>query len=204
MSMDAQPIPASQPTRMPTPSPMPQPSLAALSVSSGSTLALLGTTNEFDPQQVGVVGEGAGGPFTLASSLTLPRIPLAFGQSIAFSQTGAAEGSCDTASGEVTLTLRLEAVDSNGNAAPITLALTTGTVVTRNANGALISLSGQARAAETGLLRLVGVAKIPTGFQNGAEDQIVTIEVLGSLTFPAAAAARTPDGSASSGAQGSL
>ena len=99
---------------------------------------------------------------------------------------------------------KTRAVDSNGNSAPIVLALTTGTIVTRNANGVLVSLTGQPRASGSGQLRLVGIAKIPVGFRNGAEQQLVSVDVVGSLTFASPTSARNASDAASAGDQENL
>jgi hypothetical protein len=61
--------------------------------------------------------------------------------------------------------------------------LSTGTVVTRNSSGVLISLTGQPRTPGTGQLRLVGVAKIPPGYRNQAEEQLVMVDLYGVLGF---------------------
>ena len=54
------------------------------------------------------------------------------------------------------------------------------------------------------LARMVGIAKIPTGFRNGAEQQLVTIDVVGSLTFASPASARNDSAAAARGAQENL
>lgn len=171
----------------------------AFVVSDASTLTLLGSANQFYPQQVSVAGSGAGGSFRLASNIELPRVLLAFGQSMLFSQNGSAAGTFDPGSGEVSLSLPVQAVDANGYAAPFLLSLTTGTVVGRNNNGVLISVTGAPRSQDTGTLRLVGIGKIPTGFRNGAEEQFVTIQMQGSLTFPDATSSEVPSGSSGGG-----
>jgi hypothetical protein len=173
-------------------------------ISPSSSLSLLGTSNQFYAQQLSVVGSAAGGSFGLGSSLQLPRIPLAFGQSMSFAQTGPAAGSFDAATGQVTLQVPIEAVDSNGNSAPLAVTLTTGTAVARNGSGVLVSITGQPRAPESGQLRLVGLGKIPIGFRNGAEEQLVSLDLHGSLAFTAPVSARSSSGSASSGAQENL
>jgi hypothetical protein len=169
-------------------------SVASLIVAPQSSVSLLGTRNSFYPQQLGVLGAATGGAFSLASSVQVPHVPLAFGQSMEFSQQGAAVGNFDPGSGQVSLSLPLQAVDSRGNAAPVVLSLTTGTVMTRNANGVLLSLTGEPRSVQ-GRLRLVGMGKIPPGYGNGAEEQIVMVEILGNLSFPTTSAARSGAGS---------
>jgi hypothetical protein len=76
----------------------------------------------------------------------------------------------------------MQAVDSDGDAAPIPMRLTTGTIVARNDAGVVVSISGTPRSGD-GLVRLVGIDKIPTGFNNGAEEQLVVVEILASLRF---------------------
>lgn len=161
----------------------PPPTAPALVVSPASTVSLMGTTNRFYPQQVGVFGSESGGSFSLASSLQWPKIPLAFGQSMLIMQTGASVGTYDRSSGQVSIAVSLSATDSNGNAAPIPMTLTTGTVVNRNSSGVLISVTGQPRAGNSGELRLVGIAKIPRGFKNQAEEQLVIVDLSASLGF---------------------
>ncbi len=168
----------------------PPPSAPTFAVLQTSTLSLLGSLNSFYPQQVGVLGSATGGSFSLTSALQLPRVPLAFGQSMLFNQAGAAGGEFDASSGQVTLHLLIEAVDSNGNAAPLNVDMTTGTVYARNSSGVLISMSGQPRAPDSGLMQLVGVGKIPaaspdgTRYRNGGEQQLVIIDIKASLSFP--------------------
>lgn len=194
------------PTTSPTePDPTePTAAVTVLTILSSSSLSILGTTNQFYAQQVPLVGAAGSGSFRLASELQMPRIPLAFGQSMSFQQTGAASGSIDVATGQVTIEIPMEAVDSNGNTAPLVVSLTTGTVVTRNASGVLVSVTGQARSADSGQLRLVGLGKIPTGFRNGAEEQLVTLDLKGQFDLTAPDSARLDSGSASSGAQENL
>lgn len=178
--------------------------VSALVVSPSSTLRLLGTANQFYAQQISVNGSAGGGSFSLGSALQMPRIPLAFGQSMEFSQNGSAVGSYDPATGQVTMQLAISAIDSHGNSAPVVFSMTTGTIVSRNANGVLISVTGQPRSPDSGQLRLVGLAKIPTGFRNGAEEQLVTLDVVGSLTFAPPASARTASDAPSGGVQENL
>jgi len=166
-----------------------KPGVSMLAIGPASLVQLMGASNRFYPQSLAVLGNAAGGAFTLASSVQLPRVPLAFGESMEFSQQGSVVGTFDPVSGQVNMTLPIKAVDSGGNAAPVTLALTTGTVVTRNPSGVLVSLTGTARNA-SGELRLVGLGKIPPGFGNGAEEQLVTVDLIGTLHFADPAAAQ--------------
>ncbi len=174
-----------------------------LAVSPASSLTLLGSRNQFYPQQLGVLGSSSGGSFSLASRLELPRVPLAFGQSMQFQQSGSAVGTFDSATGQVTLQLSIHAMDNAGNAAPLALSLTTGTVMARNGNGVLLSASGMPRSA-AGNVRLVGIAKIPPGYRNGAEEQLVTLDLVGTLQFPGASEARATTASRSGQTQEDL
>lgn len=159
------------------------PGVPAFVVTPSSSLTLMGTSNQFYPQQVGVYGSASGGNFSLAGTLQFPKIPLAFGQSVAFTQNGSAVGTFDPGSGQVTISLALSAIDSNGNAAPVQMVLTTGMVQTRNTSGVLISMTGQSRIPGTGQLRLVGIGKIPPNHRNQAEEQLVMVDLLASLGF---------------------
>lgn len=157
-----------------------------LTVSAESSLSVFGSKGRLSPQKVGVLGSASGGSFTLASGIQFPSISIGFGQSLMFTQTGAAVGSFDPSSGQVTLVVPLDAVDPNGNAAPMIMEMTTGAVVARNNNGVLVSLAGQPRTPDSGLLHLVSMKQIPTGHRNSAEQQFVFLEIWASLTFPRA------------------
>ena len=61
--------------------------------------------------------------------------------------------------------------------------MTTGTSFGRNQAGVVVSISGTPRAADTGIVRLVGIQKIPMGYRNGAEQHLVIVEILASLDF---------------------
>jgi len=165
----------------------PRPGISALVITSSSTVNLMGSSNIFSPQQVVVLGSASGGSFSLASPLSIPRIPLAFGQSMQFIQRGSAVGSFDPGSGQVVLNVAVDSVDSSGHSAPFVVQLTTGSVVTRNTGGILVSVNGEARATGSGLLRLVGIAKIPEGYRSGAEMELVTFDLVATLQFAAPA-----------------
>jgi hypothetical protein len=156
----------------------------ALTISGQSTVRILGSSATFYPQEIGVIGTDAGGPISLTGAMRFPQVPLAFGESMLFAQiTGGAAGGFDPFTGEVQLQLPVQAVDSDGDAAPLNLRLTTGTVMARNEAGIVVSISGTPRAQGTGIMRLVGIEKIPPGFRNGAEEHLAVFEILASLTF---------------------
>ncbi len=156
-----------------------------LSISNLSSLMLLGSGSRFSTQQVSVQGTNQGGPISLQGFMEFPLVLLAFGESMLFSQSAMAAGSFESVTGEVNLQLPVVAIDSDGNAAPMVISLTTGTTIARNSTGAVVSLTGNPRIAGSGLLKMVGIGKIPTGFRNGAEDHIVFIEIIGTLNFGA-------------------
>ncbi len=171
---------------------------SGLAVSAASTLSILGSVNQFYPQQLLVFGSPNGGTFSLGGSLQLPRIALGFGQSMTFAQSGSAVGTFDPGSGLVQLHLLIQAIDSNGRAAPLELSLTTASFPFRNNSGAYVSVSGSPRLP-SGDLRLVGAAKVPTNHGNSAEEQWVTIEIVGNLSFPQPESSGTGDPSGSGG-----
>jgi hypothetical protein len=72
--------------------------------------------------------------------------------------------------------------------------LTTGSVAARNPHGVLIPINGESRSA-AGLLRLVGITKIPDGYGNGAAQELVMVELIATLQF----ASTTSDSSAAAG-----
>lgn len=154
-----------------------------LTISGASSMTLIGKVVRFYPQEIGVLGGDAGGPLQLVGAMAFPIVPLAFGESMAFTQAGAVAGVFNSTMGQVDLTLPLAAVDSDGDAAPLMVTLTTGTIAAPNDDGIVVSLTGSARNPSSGLLKLVGIQRIPVGFNNNAEDRIVTIEVLATLTF---------------------
>ncbi len=156
---------------------------SAFVVASSSSLSLMGTMNRFYPQQIGVSGSESGGAFGLVTGIQFPKIPLAFGQSMTFAQNGPATGQYDHSSGQTELRMILDATDSNGRTAPVDMRLTTGSVVTRNNSGVLISVNGQPRVGSSGQLRLVGIGKIPLNFGNAAEQQLVMVDIIASLAF---------------------
>jgi hypothetical protein len=119
----------------------------------------------------------------LAQPLQFPQVPLAFGESMLFSQIAPVSGAYSPSSGDVQLQIPVQAIDTDGDAAPLTLNLTTGTVVARNESGKLVTLSGSPRAPKAGVLRLVAIEKIPVGYKNGAEEHLVVFEILASLSF---------------------
>ena len=136
-----------------------------------------------NPQGVRVLGANAGGAIQLAELIQFPIVPLAFGESMLISQAGAGSGVFDASTGTVRLQLPLVIVDSDGNAAPLLVELTTGTSYGRNDAGIVVSLSGSPRMPDSGWLKLVGLQKIPVGYRNGAEDNLMTFEILGQLSF---------------------
>jgi hypothetical protein len=155
----------------------------AFRISGLSTVRLLGAVASFYPQALPVAGSDAGGPFAVNGSFEFPQVPLAFGESMVFAQAGNPTGGFDALTGQVILQLPVQAVDSDGDAAPIVLNLTTATVVTRNESGVVVSITGSPRVSDTGMLRLVAIEKIPAGFDNGAEQHLIVVEMLASLTF---------------------
>jgi hypothetical protein len=155
----------------------------ALRISGMSTVRLLGAVATFYPQELPVLGSDGGGAFALASPLEFPHVPLAFGESMVFAQAGDPSGGFDAMTGEVLLQLPIQAIDSDGDAAPIVVHFTTSTVVARNESGVVVSLSGTPRVPNSGMLRMVAIEKIPPGFRNGAEQRLVVFEILASLTF---------------------
>ena len=100
-----------------------------------------------------------------------------------FAQLAGVSGGWDSMTGNVQLQMPIQAVDADGDAAPMQLVLTTGTAMERNESGNVVAISGSPRNPGSGLLRLVGIAKIPTGFKNGGEEHLVVFEILASLTF---------------------
>jgi hypothetical protein len=46
-----------------------------------------------------------------------------------------------------------------------------------------VSATGAARERDTGILKLVGMARVPSGFSNGGENHLLVVEVLASLEF---------------------
>jgi hypothetical protein len=160
----------------------PLPATPALVISEVSSIRMLGAAAMFYPQELGVIGSDMGGAMNLAQAFQFPQVPLAFGESMLFSQVGPSVGAYDPATGSVTIQVPVQAMDTDGDAAPLTLNLTTGTVVARNESGKLVQLSGSPRA-EAGALRLVAIERIPVGFKNGAEEHLVVLEILASLNF---------------------
>jgi hypothetical protein len=173
--------------------PMSSPSM---SISGLSSVTLIGSTVRFYPQEVLLLGGVQGGAFNLMQPIQFPLVPLAFGESMLFSQNGPAAGTYDPGSGQVAMEIVLQAVDSEGHAAPLSISLTTGTALARNDAGVVVSLVGSPRNPGTGLVKLVGIGKIPMGFRNGAENRTVFVEILATLDFGSnitALAAPSPD-----------
>lgn len=163
----------------------------ALAISGFSTVTLLGATVQFYPQSIDVLGADMGGVLQLVQPIRFPSVALAFGESLAFAQNGPVTGNFDPGAGQVSLHVPVTLVDSDGDAAPLMLALTTGTTVGRNDAGIVVSLTGNARDPGSGFLKLVGIGKVPVGFNNGAEDHLVAVEVLATLTFATSIAGGT-------------
>jgi hypothetical protein len=156
----------------------------SLTISGSSTVRIMGSVATFYPQRLNVAGADLGGALSIADAVQFPTVPLAFGESMLFAQAGSAlPGSWDPASGQVYFELPLQAVDADGDAAPIKLRLTTGTAMARNEAGIVVSITGTPRVADTGILRLVAVEKIPVGFKNGGEERLAVFEILANLTF---------------------
>jgi hypothetical protein len=154
-----------------------------LTISGQSIVRVLGGTARFYPQQINVVGTDMGGPIGLMGAVEFPIVSLAFGESMLFAQLAGVSGGWDSMTGNVQLQLPIQAVDADGDAAPMQLVLTTGTAMERNESGNVVAISGSPRNPGSGLLRLVGIAKIPTGFKNGGEEHLAVFEILASLTF---------------------
>ncbi len=154
-----------------------------LTISSASILRLLGSTSAFYPQEIGIIGSAAGGPVTLNGSIEFPQLGLAFGESMIFTPTGPITGVWDSGTGQVDLQVPVNAIDSDGDAAPLVLNLTTGVAYGRNQSGVVISAAGTPRMPDSQILKLVAIAQIPVGYHNGAEQRLVTLEVLASMTF---------------------
>jgi hypothetical protein len=143
----------------------------------------MGHTATFYPQQIPILGNQSGGPIGLTGRVEFPQVPLAFGESMLFTQLTATSGAFDPLTGTVTLQVQLQAVDADGDAAPLMLNLTTGTAVNRGPSGLVVALTGTPRVPESGVLRLVAIEKIPSGYKNGAEEQLAVFEILASLSF---------------------
>jgi len=154
-----------------------------LTISGQSIVRVLGGTARFYPQQINVVGTDMGGPIGLMGAVEFPIVSLAFGESMLFAQLAGVSGGWDSMTGNVQLQMPIQAVDADGDAAPMHLVLTTGTAMERNESGNVVAISGSPRNPGSGLLRLVGIAKIPTGFKNGGEEHLAVFEILASLTF---------------------
>jgi hypothetical protein len=155
-----------------------------LTISGQSIVRVLGHEAGFYPQAIDVLGTDMGGPLNLLGPVDFPVVPLAFGGSILFAQLGVpASGGWDARSGQVTLQIPIQAVDADGDAAPMQLVLTTGTAMERNQAGAVVAISGTPRDPRSGICRLVGISKIPVGFKNNGEQHLVIVEILASLTF---------------------
>lgn len=154
-----------------------------LTISGQSTVRVMGSQATFYPQALGINGSDLGGPLSVIDALQFPTVPLAFGESMLFSQSGGlVGGSYDPASGSLELQLQAQAIDSDGDAAPLNLALTTGTVLARNEAGNLVQMSGSP-ASSSGILRLVAIEKIPVGFKNGGEEHLAVFEILAQIDF---------------------
>lgn len=152
-------------------------------ISNTSTVTLLGSSVTFYPQQIDVEGADGGGPLQLNGGISFPAVAFAFGESMVFNPNGSVTGGFDSQTGQVYFDVPIAAVDSDGDAAPMMLRLTTGMAAGRNDSGIVVSLSGIARNPASGLLKLVGVQSIPVGHSNGAEDHLMFVEVPGKLTF---------------------
>ena len=164
-----------------------------LTISGQSTVRILGGSAQFYPQAINVVGTDMGGPIGLMAQLEFPIVSLAFGESMLFAQVGAGiSGGWDSMTGNVQLQVPLQAVDADGDAAPMQLVLTTGTAMERNESGNVVAISGTPRNPGSGLLRLVGIVKIPVGYKNGGEDHLAVFEILASLTFGTSISSSNP------------
>lgn len=157
-----------------------------LSISGVSNARLIGSSNTFYPQRIQVDGSPSGGPISLRQPIQFPRIAWAMGESMDFKQVGAVAGTFDPQTGRVDLNVPLAAVDLDNRAAPLPLLLTTDTVMARDETGLLVSFTGTARNPSSGILKLVGVQKIPVGYGNSAEQQLAVFEILASLDFDTA------------------
>jgi hypothetical protein len=162
-----------------------QPFTPTLAISGISNVRLIGSVNTFYPQVIQVDGTEAGGPISLRGSIQFPRVSWAMGDSMDFKQTAPAVGSYDRNTGQVELHVPVNAVDFDNRAAPLPLVLTTGTVVARDETGLVVSMTGSARSS-SGVLKLVGIQKIPVGYGNNAEQQLVVFELAASLEFGSA------------------
>ncbi|MCP3979808.1 MAG: hypothetical protein GY716_10840 [bacterium] len=165
-----------------------------LTISGVSRIALLGSQNTFSPQALGVVGADLGGALSLTNKIQFPIVSLALGESMLFDQTGGISGTFDPATGQVNLQLPLAAIDSDGFAAPMLVNLTTGLSHGRNEAGIVVELAGTARAPGSGLLKLVALHKIPRGYRNAAQSQLLGIEILARLDFGTEVAPSSPLG----------
>jgi hypothetical protein len=154
-----------------------------LSISAVSTVTLFGRTTRFSPQDVGVLGTDLGGPWSLMQPIQFPLISYAFGETMMLAQSGAASGTFDPATGQVNLQIPIDAIDSLGRAAPLLVPLTSGTTYVRNDAGIVVALTGDPRAPDSGLVRLVGAGQIPYGYNNAAARRVIFIEILAALRF---------------------
>jgi hypothetical protein len=169
----------------PTPSPFDGPMLR---ISHVSVIAVLGSSSTFYPQELGLVGASTGGALGVQGEMVFPQVALAFGESVAFKQSGPISGSFDPASGAVTLDLPLVAIDSDGKAAPLPqFQLTTGTAVERNDQGHVVAIAGAPRNPATGVVKLVAMRQIPVGYGHFAERSLVQLEMLAEISFGTAA-----------------
>ncbi len=154
-----------------------------LTISGTSTVTLLGSSVTFYPQQIDVLGGDGGGPLELLGGISFPAVGFAFGESMVFNPTGSITGTFDSQTRQLSLNVPIAAVDSDGDAAPIMLHLTTGMAAGKNDSGIVVSLSGSPRDPASGVLKLVGIQPIPVGHRNGAENHLMFVEVPGRLTF---------------------
>jgi len=163
--------------------PEPEERLPTLLIEGVSTVSMLGTATTFYPQQIPIAGSNQGGTVSLLNPIMFPTVPLAFGESFLISQTAPTAGQFDAVSGQFEMYVNVVVVDSDGDGAPMQVRLTTGTAVDTNEAGLMVSISGAPRVASSEMLKLVGMKKIPIGFDNGAEDSLVIFEILAHLSF---------------------
>lgn len=150
-------------------------------IDSRSNVRVLGSFNTFYPQQIAVAGSPSGGSLNLTQEIAFPQVTLSFGEFVGFRQTGPAVGLFDAASGTVRIQVPMVAIDFDGDAAPLPLELTTGSVMARDDAGVVLSMTGSPRVPGTGLVHLVGIQKIPSLFNHGAEEQLVFFDILARL-----------------------
>ncbi len=164
-----------------------EPATTDWSISSTSSVSLIGAKRFFTNQDVGVVAAVAPNDWRTVDGIVFPQIDLAVGQFVDVTPTGTAVGT-HAATGQMALAVPLRVRDSDGNVVDLQANLTTeqtngndeGTQICTG-DGDPPVCNGTRRSAISGTFQLVAIVEIPIGSGTFVDGRALLIEIDGTI-----------------------